>query len=121
MADRRSRPSRRALCGSWVMVQAFPAHRAWTVLALPWTLVAVVPATVRSGLFLDPTRIDMVLLARLRPALDVLVLAPALVAVTAGFLLIAKTAPGTLPLVLLSAALPAAARPSPNPSPRRPT
>lgn len=121
MADRRSRPSRRALRGSWVMVRAFTAHRAWTVLALPWTLVAVLPATVHGGLFLDPTPTGMALLARLRPALDVPVLAPALGAVTAGFLLIARTAPGTLPLVLLAAALPAAARPSPNPSPRRPT
>ncbi|MCJ8503309.1 hypothetical protein MRU69_00320 [Kocuria flava] len=121
MADRRPCPSRRALRGSRVMVRAFTAHRAWTVLALPRPLVAVVPATVRGGLFVDPTRIGMVLLARLRPALGVPVLAPALGAVTAGFLLIARTAPGTLPPVLLPAALLAAARPSPSPSPRRPT
>ncbi|ALU38891.1 hypothetical protein AS188_03045 [Kocuria flava] len=121
MADRRSRPSQRALRGSWVMVRAFTAHRAWAVLALPWTLVALVPATVRGGLFLEPTPTGMVLLDRLRPALDAPVLAPALGAVTAGFLLIARTAPGTLPPVLLPAALLAAARPSPSPSPRRPT
>jgi hypothetical protein len=76
MDDQRPRPSRRAFRAAWIMARAFTPHRAWAVLAFPWTVLAVLPATVRGGLFLDATRTGMVLLTPYNLALDLLVLLP---------------------------------------------
>lgn len=58
------------------MARAFTPHALLAPLALPWTLLSVIPGTLRRGLYLDPTRTGMVMLYRSSPVLDVLVLIP---------------------------------------------
>lgn len=113
MAAARPHPSYRVLRAGWVMARAFTPTSVTAVLALPWTVLAVLPGALRGGLFLDPTGTGMVLLSRWRLGLDLLVLLPVMATVTAGatagFWLIAATAPGALaPLLVLTALLVAA-------------
>lgn len=86
------------------MARAFTPHQAGAVLVFPWTLLAVLPAAVRGGFYLDLTRTGMVLLTPVRLTLDMLVLLPVLGAViagtTTGILLIAAAAPEALPPLL---------------------
>lgn len=55
-------------------------HVVLAPLALPWALVSVTPGTLRRGLYGDPSRTGMVMLSWSSPALDVLVLMPAMLA-----------------------------------------
>ncbi|HEX7351634.1 hypothetical protein [Brachybacterium sp.] len=61
------------------MARAFTPHFVLAPLALPWTLLSVIPGTLRRGLYLDPTRTGMVMLYRSRPILDLLVLFPVMI------------------------------------------
>lgn len=70
------RPSYRIDRAAWIMARAFTPHIVLASLALPWTLLSVIPGTLRRGLYLDPTRTGMVMLYRSNPVLDVLVLFP---------------------------------------------
>ncbi len=74
MSTHRPHPSRRAVRAAWIMARAFTPHRVIALLALPWALLAVLPATIRGGLFLDATRTGMVLLAPINLFLDLFVL-----------------------------------------------
>jgi hypothetical protein len=77
------------------------------VLALPWALLVVLPATMRGGLFLDTTRTGMVLLQPMNMVLDLLVLIPVILAavgVTYGALFGAAFL-NALPALLILAAL----------------
>lgn len=76
MSEQRPRPSQRILRAAWIMARAFTPHRSVAVIALPWTLLAVLPATIRRGLFLDATRTGMVLLTPLSLTRDLLILLP---------------------------------------------
>lgn len=109
MADLRPHPSRQVLRAGWIMARAFTPHQGWAVLAFPWTLLAVLPATVRGGLFLDATRTGMVVLSPINLTLDLLVLLPVIGTVTAGatvgFLLVTTVCPGAVPALLVLAAL----------------
>lgn len=70
------RPSYRIDRAAWIMARAFTPHLVLAPLALPWTLLSVIPGTLRRGPYLDPTRTGMVMLYRSNPVLDVLVLFP---------------------------------------------
>lgn len=70
------RPSYRIDRAAWIMARAFTPQIVLAPLALPWTLLSVIPGTLRRGLYLDPTRTGMVMLYRSNPVLDVLVLFP---------------------------------------------
>lgn len=78
MNDRRPRPSRRILRAGWIMARAFTPHPVIAVLALPWTMLAALPGAISGGLFLDPTRTGMVLLAPVNVTRDLLLLLPVL-------------------------------------------
>lgn len=58
------------------MARAFTPNRVVAVLAVPWMWLAVLPATIRGGLFFDSTRTGMVLLTPVNLFLDLLVLIP---------------------------------------------
>lgn len=73
------RPSFRIDRAAWIMARAFTPHLALAPLALPWTLLSVIPGTLRRGLYLDPSRTGMVMLYRSNPVLDVLVLVPVMI------------------------------------------
>ncbi|MCT1436229.1 hypothetical protein [Brachybacterium paraconglomeratum] len=84
-------PSYRIFRAAWIMARAFTPHIVLTLLALPWTLLSVIPGTLRRGLYLDPTRTGMVMLYRSNPVLDVLVLFPIML-ITFGAYFAAATA-----------------------------
>ena len=73
------RPSYRIGRAAWIMARAFTPHLAIALLALPWTLLSVIPGTLRRGLYLDPSRTGMVMLYRSNPIVDVLVLMPVMI------------------------------------------
>ena len=103
MTGQRPRPSRRAFRAAWIMTRAFTPR--WTValLALPWALLAVLPGTLRGGLYLDATRTGMVLLQPINVALDLLVVLPLMLpvaGVTFAALLIADSL-NALPVLLV--------------------
>ena len=91
------RPSYSIFRAAWIMARAFTPHRLLAPLALPWTLLSVIPGTLRRGLFLDPTRTGMVMLYRSNPVLDVLVLLPIMVAVFGAYF---AAAPALLGLIV---------------------
>lgn len=101
------RPSRRVLRSAWIMARAFTPHRVVALLALPWTVLAVLPAAVRGGLFLDATRTGLVLLLPINVALDLLLLLPVgvLAAVTTFGLLALADALNAFPVLLVLAPL----------------
>lgn len=85
-------PSRRVFRAAWVMARAYTPNLPVALLALPWTLVAVIPAALRRGLYLDRTGTGMVVLYRSALLLDTLILLPlifpamlAAIAVTVAF------------------------------------
>lgn len=69
-------PSRRVFRAAWVMARAYTPNLPVALLALPWCLVAVIPAALRRGLFLDRTGTGMVVLYRSALLLDTLILLP---------------------------------------------
>lgn len=85
-------PSRRVFRAAWIMARAYTPNLPVALLALPWALVAVIPAALRRGLYLDRDRTGMVILYRPALLLDTLILLPlifpamlAAIAVTVGF------------------------------------
>lgn len=91
------RPSYRIDRAAWIMARAFTPHLARALLALPWTLLSVVPGTLRRGLYLDPSRTGMVMLYRSNPIVDVLVLMPVMIGL---FALYFAAVPALLSLVV---------------------
>lgn len=69
-------PSRRVFRAAWIMARAYTPNLAVALLALPWCLVAVIPAALRRGLFLDRTGTGMVILYRSALLLDILIVLP---------------------------------------------
>lgn len=69
-------PSFRWWRGAWIMARAFAPNMALALLALPWTLLMVLPGMLRKGLFIDRTGTGMVMLYRSRMLLDTLILIP---------------------------------------------
>ena len=61
------------------MARAFTPHPVFAVLSFPWTLVSVIPGTLRGGLYLDSTRTGMVMLYRSRMLLDILLVTPVMI------------------------------------------
>lgn len=72
-------PSYRILRAAWIMARAFTPHPVFAVLSFPWTLVSVIPGTLRGGLYLDSTRTGMVMLYRSRMLLDILIVTPVMI------------------------------------------
>lgn len=70
------RPSYRIFRAAWIMARAFTPHPAIALLAYPWTLMSVIPGTVRGGLYLDPSRTGMVMLYRSKMLIDVMITVP---------------------------------------------
>jgi hypothetical protein len=90
------------------MARVFTPHQLWALLALPWALMAVLPATIRGGLFLDATRTGMVLLLPMNLALDLLMVLPitgTLAAVVTFGALLTATSSNAVPALLVLTAL----------------
>ncbi len=79
------RPSYRIDRAAWITDRAFTPHIILAPLALPWTLLSVIPGTLRRGLYLDPSRTGMVMLYRSHPILDALVLLPVMMVAFAAY------------------------------------
>lgn len=69
-------PSFRLPRAAWIMARAFTPNLIVALLALPWTVVMILPGMLRKGLFIDPTGTGMVMLYRSRMLLDLLILLP---------------------------------------------
>lgn len=65
------RPSHDLLRASWISARAFTPNRAAALLAVPCILLALLPPTLRGGLYLDKARTGMVVLHPRRLRLDV--------------------------------------------------
>lgn len=48
------RPCYRIFRAAWIMARAFTPHLVLAPLALPWTLLSVIPGTLRRGLYQPP-------------------------------------------------------------------
>lgn len=65
--------SYRMLRAAWIMARAFTPNRFLAIIGVPWTIMSVLPKTLRGGLYLDETRTGTVMFARLNSVFDFLI------------------------------------------------
>ncbi|HEX7349544.1 hypothetical protein [Brachybacterium sp.] len=74
MDYRTPRPSYRIFRAAWFSTRAVTPSTVQGVLTVSWTLLSIIPGTLRGGLYMDRAGTGMVLLYRSRMLLDVLIL-----------------------------------------------
>lgn len=87
----------------WLMSRAFTPNRAVAVMASPVAVISLMPYTLRHVVYESPDRDGMVILARHRPWLDVLLALPFAVVAGAGmlvFLVVALLVPWSFLLIM---------------------